>query len=451
MMHNRLVALVLMGFSTFLSLLAFYVFDKDIILSIFTLINLLLAFYLVYRYSPDIYRIKLSIVYLLGFSLFICGRFFSNIFGVDETFCFEFGYSYCLNSEEKIRTVFLINFSLIFFCLGFFYNNTKVKKIDCNVDTYYNKKILNFFVILGFILGLYVLYSTYNSVQKAISGGYMSLYQSQSDVYVSPILLMVTLLFSALVALLYSYRDKVGNFKLYGILSIFLINSFLSVLSGGRANFLAGLILLAWLYLGKRKITLVNSLALPFFIFILFSVNKLAALSGARATSTGGDLYKKVIEDIFYNQGTTMMVFSLGTLHKDYPLLAYIKTILPGSQIILSFFREVYQYELSFSQYLLHKLSPVSFYEGYGIGWSLLGDFYAFSFGFFLFFLFLNFYWGKVIFVISNNVDTSRFYMGIYFCFLISIFILSRNSISPLFVLIVFYTVLINFLKIRWK
>ena len=451
MMHIRLVALVLMGFSTFLSLLAFYVFDKDIILSIFTLFNLLLAFYLVYRYSPDIYRIKLSIVYLLGFSLFICGRFFSNIFGVDETFCFEFGYSYCLNSEEKIWTVFLINFSLIFFCLGFFYNNTKVKKIDCIVDTYYNKKILNFFVILGFVLGLYVLYSTYNSVQKAISGGYMSLYQSQSDVYVSPILLMVTLLFSALVALLYSYRDKVGSFNLYGILSIFLINSFLSVLSGGRANFLAGLILLVWLYLGKRKITLVKSLVLPFFIFILFSVNKLAALSGARATSTGGDLYKKVIEDIFYNQGTTMMVFSLGTMHKDYPLLAYIKTILPGSQIILSFFREVYQYELSFSQYLLHKLSPVSFYEGYGIGWSLLGDFYEFSFGFFLFFLFLNFYWGKVIFVISNKVDTSRFYMGIYFCFLISIFILSRNSISPLFVLIVFYTVLINFLKIRWK
>ncbi|MCZ3052648.1 O-antigen polysaccharide polymerase Wzy, partial [Acinetobacter baumannii] len=60
---------------------------------------------------------------------------------------------------------------------------------------------------------------------------------------------------------------------------------------------------------------------------------------------------------------------------------------------------------LSFSQYLMYKISPGLFYEGYGLGWSLLGDFYAFSFGFIFLFMIYNYFWGKPLFFISNKVD----------------------------------------------
>jgi hypothetical protein len=145
------------------------------------------------------------------------------------------------------------------------------------------------------------------------------------------------------------------------------------------------------------------------------------------------------------------MVFSLGSMRNDYPFLAYLKTIIPGSQIIASFFSDIYQYEISFSQYLMYKISPNAFYEGYGLGWSLLGDFYAFSFGFIIIFIIYNYIWGKVIFLISSLIDKNIFYNGLYFCFLSYLFIINRSSISPLLVLIGFYILLILILKLKWK
>ena len=65
----------------------------------------------------------------------------------------------------------------------------------------------------------------------------------------------------------------------------------------------------------------------------------------------------------------------------------------------------VYQYELSFSQHLMYKLSPSLFYDGYGLAWSLLGDFYAFSFGLiFLFFLY-KYIWGRIIYFVSAAIS----------------------------------------------
>lgn len=462
MMHLKFFTLILMSLNTVFSLLLFLHFNNDTILSVFTVFNLCIAFILIYFFAPDVYRVKLAFVYLLGFSLFICGRFISNILGMDETFCFDFGYFYCLSYMEKIKTVFLINISLILFLLGFLfvssasyfknYNKKSLLGLDSKlVSNFINKKILVFFVFLTFILGGYVIYSTVKTIQKAISGGYLTLYESQSGVYNSPILLIVTLLFNALLALLYAHRNNVNKYILYLALSIYIVNSFLSIFSGSRANFFLAIILFVWLYLGEGKIYLKKAIVFLLFILAIFSINKLSSISGARIAYTGNDGYLQQISSNFYDQGITMMVFSLGSMHNDYPFLAYIKTVIPGSQIIVSFFKEIYLYEFSFSQYLLYKISPTTFNQGYGIGWSLLGDFYAFSFGFLSLFMLFNFFWGRLIFVISAKARLSNFYLGLYFCFLISVFILSRFSISSLLVLVGFYIILSYSLKLKWK
>ena len=74
--------------------IAFLWSGRDLSLSYSIVLNITVAFYLLYKYSPDSTQIKLSFIYLLGFSLFICGRFFANILGSEETFCFDFGYKY---------------------------------------------------------------------------------------------------------------------------------------------------------------------------------------------------------------------------------------------------------------------------------------------------------------------------------------------------------------------
>lgn len=441
--------------NTCLSGLLFLVIPQDIILSISVVLNLILSFLLCNKFAPETYYLKLSTVYLLGFALFICGRLLANIFGLSDPFCFEFGYTYCLDYLEKFKTILLINLALVSFVLGYL-NNKKLKNnynSDLNAVSVVYLSRFKFLIIYVFALlsGGYVVYNTFLNVQKAISSGYLALYEGQTEVYSSPVFLMISLCFNALVAILFTYKNYFNKVLYFFIMSLFLVSLFLGVLTGARAGFFTALIILIWLYLGKKSISFIKIMFIPFLLSIAFSVNKIASLSGARTAEAGGGFYHKLVEEILYGQGITMMVFSLGSMRSDYPLLAYIKTIIPGSQIIASFFIDIYQYQLSFSQYLMYKISPSLFYEGYGLGWSLLGDFYAFSFGLIPLFILYNYLWGKALFFISNKVDKNLFYHGLYFCFLSYMFLINRLSISPLLVLVGFYLLLVLFVKTRWK
>ncbi|ENX32301.1 hypothetical protein F889_03620 [Acinetobacter colistiniresistens] len=447
---NKYAILVLMTLIGLFGAAIFLLVEKDIALSYSIVLNLVIAFYLLSRYSPDTTRIKLSFIYLLGFSLFICGRFFANILGVDETFCFDFGYKYCLNQNETLYSFLLINSSLLFFLLG--YLSTSVRKENFKIKaSYFNINILYFYLLLGVLAGVYTSFGTIESIFKAITSGYLSLYSGQVDEYSSPVDLIVMVFFNATVALGFSFKEKINIKLFYFILFIFLFNLIVSVFSGSRANFVSALLVILWFMLGEKKVGFKNIIITTLLILSVFLTNSIASISGARgASDDSSGFYTKVVEEIFYNQGITMMVFNMGVLENDYPLLAYIKTIIPGSQIIYSWFSPVFQYDLSFSQHLMYKLSPSLFYEGYGLAWSLLGDFYAFSFGLIFLFFFYNYIWGKLVYFVSSGYGVNFFYNGLYFCFLISIFILSRFSISSFLVLIIFYFLMHKSIKFKW-
>lgn len=431
--------------------IAFLWSGRDLSLSYSIVLNITVAFYLLYKYSPDSTQIKLSFIYLLGFSLFICGRFFANIFGSEETFCFDFGYKYCLSQIETLYSFLLINSSILFFLFGYLSVSPRrgSSKIQSN---YFNNKIIYLYFVLGVLAGLYTSFGTIQSIFKAISSGYLSLYSGQIEEYSSPINLIIMVFFNATVALIFSYRNKINNKLFYFILAIFLFNLVISILSGSRANFVSALLVILWFMMGEKKVSLKKILITATLILSVFLTNSIASITGARgASEDNSGFYTKIVEEIFYNQGITMMVFNMGVIENDYPILAYIKTIVPGSQIIYSWFSPVYQYELSFSQHLMYKLSPSLFYDGYGLAWSLLGDFYAFSFGLiFLFFLY-NYIWGRIIYFVSAGYGVNTFYNGMYFCFLISIFILNRFSISSFLVLIMFYFLMHKSVKFSWS
>ena len=450
---NLTVVVFMVLIATF-GLLLYTITYNDLFISYTIVLNLILSFYLSFRLSPDKTRIKLSFVYLLGFSLFVCGRFFSNILGIDETYCFDFGYSYCLKSTEVIYSGVLINTALIFYNLGFILskknkiNNVEVQR---NEFEYLNYKIYYIFLLIGILCGGYTLIGTIDSIYKAIAYGYLSLYSGQVEEYSSPIDLIIMVLFNAIVALSFALREKAGNRIFYFLFFIFLINLLASVLAGSRANFVSAVLILMWFSLGENKIKLSKVIFITILSSTIFLTNIIASLSGARSASDQNvSFYNKIAEDIFYNQGITMMVFNMGVQEDSYPTLAYIKTIIPGSQIVYSWFFKVYQYDLSFSQYLMYKLSPGLFYQGYGLAWSLLGDFYAFSFGFIGLFFIYNFLWGRIIYIVSDKYENGCYYKGLYFCFLMSIFILSRFSISSFLVLIVFYFFMFKAVKFKW-
>lgn len=438
---KNLILILLMTSNSLFSLLLYNFYNYDIIFSVSIMFNLFLSFFIVLRTSPDKYLIKLSLVYLTGFLLFICGRYIANILGVKEIYCFDFGYQYCLDTSEKIKINFLVNFSLIFFVLGFTYKSRKLVSPLSTYNQYFNKKILLVIIFLSFVTGFISLYFQLDMVTKAILSGYGVLYEGQTDFYQPPLALLSNTIFLATLAIAYSVNKSIKPVIFYLLISIYIFGQLISVLAGARSGFIAALIVLLWLFLGSAKLTLKKITIIIGAIFTVFLTNYLASISGARITSSNGSIYEKIVEEVFYGQGISMMVFSLGTLESDYPLLAYLKTIFPGIQAIYTFFSDINPYELSFSQSLTYRLAPSVYYNNMGWGWSLLGDFYAFSFGFSVIFLFYNFIWGRLIFKISLLSNVSIYYRGLFFCFLIMIFSINRASISYLIFLVVLYTV----------
>ena len=205
-----------------------------------------------------------------------------------------------------------------------------------------------------------------------------------------------------------------------------------------------------------RVIDLLHQLLQLAFWLQLFSLpyffsNYFASLSKARVVTDNRGLYEKIVEEVFYGQGISMMVFNIGTLEGGYPFLAYLKTIFPGIQVIFSLFSDIQQYQLSFSHSLTYRLAPSVYYDNMGWGWTLLGDFYAFSFGFPFLFLFYNFLWGKLLFKVSALSNSSTYYKGLFFCFLLVVFSISRASISYLIFLVFLYSILYFSLKFKFR
>lgn len=430
------------------SLLIYNFYNHDVIFSISLVLNLLLSFIILWKNSPDEYLVKLSMVYLGGFALFIGGRYIANIFGIEDIYCYDFGYFYCLSTNEKIKLNFLINGSLISFIIGFLYKPNNFSSLRKSNDQYFNKKVLSAIIALSFVTGAFSIYFQLETVAIAIKGGYLALYEAQGEVYKAPFALISNTIFVASLATIYSVNKNIKPFIFYSLVSIFIVGQLLGVLTGARSGFINALIILLWLFLGNKKISPKKILVLASIPFILLVTNYLSSLSGARVTTSGGSLYDTIILEIFYGQGTSMMVFGIGSLETDYPVLAYLKTIFPGIQIIYSFFTDINNYELSFSQSLSYRLAPSVYYDNMGWGWSLLGDFYAFSFGSSILFLIYNFIWGKFLFKISLLNNSNIYYRGLFFCFLITVFSINRASISYLVFLVFLYTVFYFSLKL---
>ena len=277
------------------------------------------------------------------------------------------------------------------------------------------------------------------------------MYQGQTEVYETPLGLLVNVIFISTLSIIYGTNKNIKPLVFYALFSIYIIGQILTVLTGARSGFITALIVILWLFLGRKKLEFKKILIILSFIPLVFFSNYFASLSEARVVTNNGDLYEKIVEEILYGQGISMMVFNIGSLEGSYPVLAYLKTVFPGIQVIFSLFSDIQQYQLSFSQSLAYRLAPSVYYDNMGWGWTLLGDFYAFSFGFPLLFLIYNLIWGKILFRVSALSNSSAYYKGLFFCFLLIVFSISRASISYLIFLVFMYTLFYLSLKFKFR
>lgn len=450
MNSKNIIFILFMLINSTFTLLFYNFYNYDILFSISIVLNIIISFYVLLKNSPEDYVLKLSLVYLMGFTLFIGGRFVANLFGAEDIYCFEFGYTYCLNTNEKLKLNFLLNSSLVFFVLGFIFRSKEEGNVIKKKEEFINKSALTIILIASVFLGLLSIYYQFESVVDAIKGGYGVLYEGQgkSEEYQTPVTLLISTIFLATVAIAYSVNNKIKPYIFYILVSMYIFSQLMSVLTGARAGFITAIVILLWIFLGRGKFGLKKFAIIISAIFIISVTNYVSSLTGARINDTGNSLYESIVLEIFYGQGISMMVFSIGTMEVSYPVVAYLKTIFPGIQVIYQSIFNVEPYDLSFSTSLTHKLAPSVYYDNMGWGWTLLGDFYAFSFGITAIFLFYNFFWGKLLYKISALNGTNTYFRGLFFCFIISVFNINRASISYLIFLIFLYTALYFSLKL---
>lgn len=389
-------------------------------------------------YSKNI--INIQTIFLIGVGFFIFGRFFAVILDPDLSkylYCIDFIFDYCASFEQSFYLNLILNLILISFSISF----VSLRENKIGYQNLNKKRNLNFLCVFCFLFILINLFLSFSAVYTAITSGYMALYASQAETYQSPYSLLVTSVATASLGFLYSIRHKI-NKRLFLILFIlYILSLMLNILTGSRAGFITGLILFLWFFYKEKKIKFHKViLFIPFFALVVFSLNRLASVTGARDFASTNNLSQlQVFANMFFSQGITLMVFNTSINVENYPLLGILKTLFPGIQIFFSFLGVDKRYQFDWSSYMTYNENKIAYDQGFGLGWSIFSDLYILSFGFLPLFCIFIYIFG--LFIVKILTKQSYFNSGIIFICVTYFFSLSRGSISPFIFTLIIYTI----------
>ncbi|MDA1255868.1 MAG: O-antigen ligase [Proteobacteria bacterium] len=445
------IAIVLVMFIIFfMSLMSL---DISLYFSVVLIVtNLILSFFLVNNNSLTKNIINPQTVLLLGFSVLIFGRFFAAL--IDEIylqrlFCINFIFYYCSTNDEIFRLFVYLQSILLSFSLGFVLIG-KDNKVG-EFKSYIGKKRILIIFYLGLISTIYLIFDNFGKILLVLQSGYLALYDGQSEDYETPISLVINGFALSCLALMYAVKENNSQVNKYFIIlfSLFVFKLIMAIATGSRSHFIAGIILLGWYFFHNKKLYLKHYIFL-FLVFLVtaLSVNSLASLSGGRVVDNVERGFLEKLAFVFYNQGTSLMVFDISLKYTDYPILGYFKVVFPGIQILYLLFDVTERKDFNWSSYVVYNENISAYLNGNGLGWSLYSDFYAFSFGYIPIFCLLVFLFSKMIVKVISS-DTF-YYKGIVLIFVSSFFTINRSSVSGLIFILIVYS-LLYFIFVRSK
>lgn len=385
-------------------------------------------------------------LYYLTFLVFIGGSFLVYPFYSNDILCRNvFGYV-CLNENVQSESFFFLISAILFIELGYFLKKNNKRDLESEIETIdraYTRRCYLFCVFLIFTAFPLLYKTTYTSIIDAVNFGYLSAFKnSQSDSYSTPLALLALLFVTVGLGLSYTIKHQYPRFyKAY--LLLFIINSFMSIMTGGRAGLVTTLFMILWFKYHNKKGG--GQLIKLFFlsVIIVIVLNYIMTLTGRLV---GVDMsFSDLVFNLIDSQGVTFFVFSLSTTITDYPVLPYIKTIIPGSAVIYNLIVErIAPHSASFPNYLSWKIDSDLYGKGYGLGWSLFSDFYLFSLGIYPVYLLFCVFWGRLLAILSQN---SCYTNGLVVALMPSIYLANRSTISSIVPYFILYTVIFFILK----
>lgn len=396
------------------------------------------------------------LLYLVGFSLFIGGRFIGALLGgsfSEDAFTFDFGYYYRLLPSGQLKLFTFVCLALIATFWGYLSAGRKGTKFPYMSQKQKLSRNIQLFEVLTIILGVIYLWQTILSVQRVSALGYMTLYLDVTT-YQARSELLVRALFESMVAITYGLHRQTGKLSklTYAIFFLFVLSNLLSILTGARGHFITVILVTLMVLYRNRRFTPKTV------VFICLGALGLVTLTNYLTTATRfSTVSSSPLEGLvatLNGQGFTLMLFDLSTKVEplDYPINAIIRLFIPGWQMVASFFDpSLKQEDLYLSSFLMKKFSPNEYAMGYGYGWSVLSDFYVISLGSKVVFLLLNFGLGRFLFKIEDGASKSLFREGLFVVVSLSLFTLSRSSYTEMVMSMLVYCAVYLFFRFLTK
>lgn len=396
--------------------------------------SLLFCFYFSFSliYVWNIKKLSPFFIFLtLSNILFIGGRFWGILINpeldlMEGTF-FHNSYIDKKHMNETLRFVILF----IFLASLGYKLCPNYGKNKCILTTEYKREPDRFLKNFWWIVLILAVYGQIqNFIYAFTQGSYLAMYEGQTGDYTAGGSLGKILLYICF-GLSMAYGSAYTQ-KRYLIL--FFVYSTINILIGGRGTLGAVLMFSIWYYSLSHKINIVKLAILC--VFSLLFLLWIFSFSIRQADSSMSLGLVDTISYFLYSQGISLAVFDQSRDIIDYPALAYIQSIIPGSSTIYSLFTGVSlsPQDVSFSSYLSYSLNPSLFANGNGLGWTLMGDLYLFGGRTYIGFGILSFIFGYLCSYIESKASLKIFYKVLIFAIFMRFVLLPRaglNTIIP--------------------
>lgn len=392
--------------------------------SLLFLLNFMIGLLVIWRFSNS--KINLLLLFYLTSSLFIGGRFFSSIFGIENSIWTPtFFYNYFVSNERKLD---LMSYVLLYFngiSIGLLTFNLFPKKIK-SVYLYPStqKFINNSLKVLFIPIAIYIIWKKISQLILATQMGYAAIYLNTNQNGGGADLLYTVFLF--LFGISMAYGDKRVR-SLY--ISLFVMASLIMIIVGGRGMFGSVLLVLLWMYCQNHNITIKK-------IIVLLSVVCIVLLGISKFSIRNQDLPANIglietLQLFLFDQGSSLMVFDTSRLLNDYPWQPYFQNFIPGFVRISEFISgQSAGTNASFAAHMCSTINPSLYANGNGLGWTLMSDIYLYSMGNkFLFFL-ITILLSYGISILAFNINNNKIIKLSAYTFATSLLILPRSGLN---------------------
>lgn len=394
-------------------------------------------------------RLSPFILFYITIGLFLGGRFFGQLyFNDNELFELSWYSHISLSYTDKIELMYYLCGMLGVLSIGYIYIYSKhPTPIVTNTKT--SKYKIEKVITIGFyILSPIVVYSRIQSYLQVASEGYVSLYLSnQVDEYSSGSSLF-NILFIILLGLSFGFGNKKLQIK---YICVYSFNALISILMGSRGSFGALLLYLIWIYSLYYKVSLKKIACLGCIsLCILLLVFNLSIRAQSSSESSFQSSPLDLIATFISGQGISLMVFEASRQIPSYPALGYIQSIIPGSSYIWQMISgdRIQSYDNNLSNYMCYNLNPSLYNDGYGLGWSIMSDFYLFGGRNYIGYLILCLLFGLLIAKLEIRSTVSLWNRSLLFSITPAILTLPRASFNQFFTLIIYCLVFYFLLQI---